>query len=84
MTSYSLRRNQRQLIQYFKRYHLDENSLELPSVRPPQSTIEMLEKFNPRNNPTDHRILFEIISRRLDQGSDEQFNSDDEQLQMMR
>ena len=79
MTSYSLRRNQRQLVQYFRRYHLDGDALELPSEKPPQNTIEMLERFDPRNNATDHRILFEIISRKIDQG-DEQFDSDDELL----
>ena len=77
MTSYSLRRNQRQLVQYFRRYHLDGDALELPSEKPPQSTIEMLERFDPHNNATDHRILFEIINRKIDQG-DEQFDSDDE------
>ena len=77
MTSYSLRRNQRQLVQYFKRYHLDANALELPKEKPPQSTIEILEKFNPRRNATDHRILFEIISRRVNK-KDEQFDSDEE------
>ena len=56
---------------------MDGDALELPSEKPPQSTIEMLERFDPHNNATDHRILFEIINRKIDQG-DEQFDSDDE------
>ena len=61
ITSYSLRRKQRQLVQYFNAYHLDENFLQLPQEKPPQSTFEMLEKFDPKKNKNDHRILFEII-----------------------
>ena len=37
----------------------------MPKEKPPESTMEMLEKFNPRRNRTDHRILFEIISRQV-------------------
>lgn len=77
MTSYSLRRNQRQLVQYFSRYHLDPNSLQLPQEKPPQSTFEILEKFNPQVDKTDHRILFEIIQRKIDL-QDENFDIVDE------
>ena len=39
----------------------------------------MLAKFDPKKNSNDHRILFEIISRKVDK-KDEQFDSDDEPL----
>ena len=39
----------------------------------------MLENFNPERNKTDHRILFEIISRKVNK-KDEQFDSDDEMM----
>ena len=67
ITLYSLRRNQRQLVQYFKAYHLDEDELELPPEKPPQSTEEMLRRFDPRTNLDDHRILYEITGHKLEQ-----------------
>ena len=77
MTSYSLRRNQRQLVQYFKLYHLDEDSLKLNLTKPPQSTHEMLHNFDPMINTKDHRILFEILNRKINR-MDSQFENDDE------
>ena len=67
ITLYSLRRNQRQLVQYFKAYHLDEEELELPPEKPPQSTEEMLRRFDPRTSLDDHRILYEITGHKLEQ-----------------
>ena len=76
MTSYSLRRNQRQLVQYFRHYHLDEDRLELPEEKPPQSVVEMLEKFDPMANKNDHRILFEVIGCKVEDADDEQFEEE--------
>ena len=45
---------------------MDHDELKLPQERPPQSTIEMLEKFNPEGSRNDHRILYEILRRKLD------------------
>lgn len=52
---------------YFKHYHLDEDNLKLPEKKPPQSTFEMLDKFDPMKSKTDHRILYEIIERRINE-----------------
>ena len=65
ITLYSLRQNQRQLVQFFQAYHLDEEELELPPEKPPHSTIEMLRRFDPQHNIDDHRILYEITRRNL-------------------
>ena len=65
ITLFSLRQNQRQLVQFFQAYHLDEDELELPAEKPPQSTIEMLRSFDPQHNHDDHRILYEITRRNL-------------------
>ena len=41
----------------------------------------MLERFDPKVNKNDHRILFEILGRKLDGEADDQFDSgeDDEE-----
>ena len=53
---------------------MDVNNLKLPEEKDPQSTFEMLEHFDLANNKTDNRILFEIISRKVNK-FDGQFDS---------
>ena len=47
IASFTLRKNQREMVRFFKSYHLDQDNLELPKKAESQSTIELLEKFDP-------------------------------------
>ena len=80
LTSVMLRKNQRQLIPYFRNYHIDPENLTLPEPSPPKSVGHMMEHFDPNDDVIDKRILYEITNRkqREERYSDETSSEDDE------
>jgi hypothetical protein len=83
LTSVLLRPNQRQLVKYFKNYHLDLDNLELPKKVPNETLQHLMKRFNPTDDPIDKRILYEITGRKgqNDRFSDEEGSSSDEDNQ---
>ena len=83
MTSTLLRTNQRQLVKYFKQYHIDYSKMKVPGQNPPKSIKKLTKHFDPINDTIDKRILYEITGRKEphDKFSDEEqdsSSSDDE------
>jgi hypothetical protein len=64
LTSVMLRKNQRQLVPYFSRYHLDPDNLKLPENPPPKSVGHLMKHFDPKDDAIDKRILYEITNRK--------------------
>ena len=82
LTHTVLRTNQRQLVQYFKQYHIDYKSLKVKESK--TTKVEKLtEHFDPAFDPIDKRILYEITGRKgpADHFSDE---SSDNQSELSR
>ena len=63
-SSVMLRKNQRQLVPYFKSYHIDPDNLKLPENPPPSSVGHLMKNFNPNEDAVDKRILWEITGRK--------------------
>jgi hypothetical protein len=63
LTSVMLRSHQRQLVQYFKNYHIDYDDLQAPERREYKSIDHLLKKFDPDTNSVDKRILNEIMDQ---------------------
>lgn len=70
-----MKASNRQLIKYFKPYHIDQKELELPEKKPPLSVNQLLANFNPGNNFIHRRILYEITGRKIEKNDE---YSDDE------
>lgn len=64
MTSTLLRTNQRQLVKYFKQYHIDYSRLKVPEQNPSKSIKKLTKHFDPINDAVDKRILYEITGRK--------------------
>lgn len=64
LTSVMLRKNQRQLVPYFRSYHLDPDNLKLPEIASPKSVGHLMKNFDPKDDAIDKRILYEITKRK--------------------
>lgn len=77
LSQFQIRRNQRQLVHYFRNYHIKDDNLHLPPVKPPKSVEQMLRSFD-KNDKTDMRILYEITGRKPEDVDMSSKDSDEE------
>lgn len=61
----SMKRNNRQMIKYFKPYHISAENPELPDAAPPLSIHQLMMNFSPSDNFIHRRILYEITGRKI-------------------
>ena len=64
VSSVTLRRNQIQLIPWFKTYHIDDNEPILPEPKQLSCFSHLMSRFTPESNDIDKKILFEITGRK--------------------
>lgn len=77
-----LRKRQRDVVQYFMRYVIENDEIKKKEIARRASTAQQLiEEFNPEQDDFDRRILFELTNRRINQvdyHDDTSFESDGE------
>ena len=67
MQKTQLKKRQRDIVQYFMRYVIEDKEIKKKDIARRQSTAnQLLEGFEPTSDDYDRRILFEIAKRRVE------------------
>ena len=81
MQKTTLKKRQRDIVQYFMRYLIEDDEINEQDIsRRNKTAAQLVEGFDPVNDPYDRRILFEVAKRRVeenDYAEDTSFEEED-------